>query len=375
MPTRRVFILASQPLFAQGVESLLSGRSGIEVVGAAVIGPDVFARLSEADPDVVIIEAGGEEQSRLVTKSLASASDAKIIGLTPDDNRISIYYQQMKESRRVDDLLDEVVEPLNWHVGGPSGLRLFVLYQGPYGERILHHVERFAPTSWSIEAWRAPSDLPPVVDAPLTFLPSDLPDSQLVLSVAQIASVAQLVPSVVERTGAQSVIVPADNADWLPDGLARQIKSDLSEAGVTAVFPKPFCSLTRDSYNVRAFEVSYDDPRIAEFARHFGRPVLQVVCRGGRITDIDVQRDTCCGSARAVARELVGERVDSAVQRAGLLHHHSPCSASMRVDPTMGEPLIQVAGDLMRCAVKQALDACRSEKTHPVPEGHTPNPR
>jgi hypothetical protein len=375
MPTRRVFILASQPLFAQGVESLLSGRSGIEVVGAAVIGPDVFSRLSEADPDVVIIEAGGEEQSRLVTKSLASASDAKIIGLTPDDNRISIYYQQMKESRRVDDLLDEVVEPLSWHAGGPSGLRLFVLYQGHYGERIRQHVERFAPTSWSIEAWRAPSDLPPVVDAPLTFLPSDLPDSELVLSVAQIASVAQLVPSVVERTGAHAAIVPADNADWLPEGLARQIKSQLSEAGVTAVFPKPFCSLTQDSYNVKGFRVSFDDPWIAEFARHFGRPVLEVVCRGGRIADIDVQRDTCCGSARAVARELVGESVDNAVQRAGLLHHHSPCSASMRVDPAIGEPLIQVAGDLMRCAVEQALDACRSEETHRVPEGHTTNPR
>ncbi len=375
MPTRRVFILASQPLFAQGVESLLSGRSGIEVVGAAVIGPDVFSRLAEADPDVVIIEAGGEEQSRLVTKSLASASDAKIIGLTPDDNRISIYYQQMRESRKVDDLLDEVLEPLSWHVGGHPGLRLFVLYQGHYGERILQHVERFAPTCWSIEAWRAPSDLPPVVDAPLTFLPSDLPDSQLVLSVAQIARVAQLVPSVVERTGARSAIVPADNADWLPDGLARQIRSQLSKAGAIAVFPKPFCSLTQDSYNVKSFKVSYEDPWIAEFARHFGRPVLQVVCRGGRIADIDVQRDTCCGSARAVARELVGESVGNAVQRAGLLHHHSPCSASMRVDPTMGEPLIQVAGDLMRCAVKRALSACRPEETYCVPEGHTTNSR
>ncbi len=213
MPTRRVFILARQPLFAQGVQSLLTGRSGIDVVGAAVIGPGVFERLSEADPDVVIIESGGEEQSQLVTRSLASASDAKVIGLTPDDNRISIYYQEMRESRRVDDLLEEVLEPLSWHAGRPSGLRLFVLYQGRYGERILQHVRRFSPTSWSIEAWRASSDLPPVVDAPLTFLPLDLPEVHLVLSVAQLATVAQLVPSVVERTGARSVIVPADNAD------------------------------------------------------------------------------------------------------------------------------------------------------------------
>ncbi len=363
MPDRRVFILASQPLFAQGVESLLSGRSGIEVVGAAVIGPNVFERLSEANPDVVIIESGGEEQSQLVTKSLASASDAKVIGLTPDDNRISIYYQQMRESRRVDDLLEEVLEPLSWRRRRHAGLRMFVLYEGHYGERILRHIQRFAPTSWSIESWRAASDLPPVVDAPLTFLPVDLPDVDLVLSVAQTASVAQLVPGVVERTGARSVIVPVDNAAWLPDGLACQLRSQLSAVGVTAVFPKPFCSLTEDSFNVHEHRVSYDDPWIAAFAHCFGRPVLCMACDGGRIVDVDVKRDTACGSARAVARELIGEDVGEAVQRAGLLHHHSPCSAAMRVDPNLGEPLIQVAGELMRQAVRVALESCLSAES------------
>jgi hypothetical protein len=363
MRIRRVFILASQPLFAQGVESLLSVQSDIDVVGTALIGPDAFDRVSAAEPDVIIIEAeSGEEQRRLVTKSLACASDAKIIGLTPDDNRISIFYQQMKESRRVDDLLEEIIEPLGWEARRPPGLQLFVLYQGHYGERLLKHISRFAPTSWSVEAWRAPSDLPPVIDAPLTFLPLDLPGADLVLSVGEVASMAQLVPSVVERTGARSVIVPADNAAWLPDGLARQLCSQLAEVGVTAVCPKPFCSLTENIYNVGEHRVSYDDRWIAEFARHFGRPVLEVSCEAGKITDVEVMRDTACGSARAVARGLVGEGVGGAVQRAGLLHHHSPCSAAMRVDPSLGEPLIQVAGDLMRGAVRAALDACSSQQ-------------
>jgi hypothetical protein len=210
-----------------------------------------------------------------------------------------------------------------------------------------------------------------VVDAPLTFLPLDLPSADLVLSVGQIASTAQLVPSVVERTGARSVIVPADNADWLPDGLARQLCSELTEVDVTVVCPKPFCSLTENCYNVRGHRVSYDDPWIAEFARHFGRPVLQVACEAGRIMDVEVMRDTACGSARAVARGLVGEELAVAVQRAGLLHHHSPCSAAMRVDPSLGEPLIQVAGDLMRGAVRTALGACSPGGQYglPVQEG------
>lgn len=380
MPTRRVFILASQPLFAQGVESLLSGRSGIEVVGAAVLGPDVFDRLSEASPDVVIIESGGEEQRQLVTRSLVAASDAKVIGLTPDDNRISIYYQEMRESRRVDDLLEEILEPLSWHARRSSGLRVFVLYEGRYGERILQHIQRFAPPSWSVESWRAPSDLPPVVDAPLTFLPLDLPDVHLVLSVAQAAGVAQLLPGVSDRTGARSVIVPIDNAAWLPDGLAHQLRSQLSEMDVTAVFPKPLCSLTENSYNVGDHRVSYADPWIAEFAHCFGRPVFCLTLDGGRIIDIDVKRDTACGSARAVARELVGENVEEAVQHAGLLHHHSPCSAAMRVDPSLGKPLIQVAGDLMRQAVVAALSSSSSSKaksgvTEAVTSGFTTDSR
>lgn len=371
MPTRRVFILASQPLFAQGVESLLSGQSDITIVGTALIGPNVFDQLSEADPDVIVIEAdSGEEQRRLVTKSLACASDAKIIGLTPEDNRISIFYQQMKESRRVSDLLEEVTEPLSWRARRPSELKLFVLYQGHYGERILKHIRRFAPTSWSLDAWRAPSDLPPVVDAPLTFLPLDLPAANLVLSLGQVPGVAQLVPGVVQRTRARSVIVPADNAAWLPDGLARQLRSQLAEVDVTAVFPKPFCSLTPERYNAREHSVTYDDPWIAEFARHFGRPKLEMVCEAGKITDIEVKRDTACGSARVVARELIGEDVETAVQEAGLLHHHSPCSAAMRTDPVLGVPLIHVAGDYMRQAVQGALDKWLSEESRSVPERH-----
>ncbi len=374
MRTRRVFILASQALFAQGVESLLSGRSDISVVGTALITPEAFEQVSQADPDVIIIEAeSADEQRRLVTKSLACSSDAKIIGLTPDDNRISIFYQQMKESRRVSDLLEEVIEPLAWQASRPSDLKLFVLHQGSYGERILRHIRRFAPTAWTVDAWCAPSDLPAVVDAPMTFLPLDLPSADLVLSVGQVAGVAQLVFGVVQRTGACSVIVPADNAAWLPDGLAQQLRSQLAEADVTAVFPKPFCSLTRDSYNVREHRMPYRDPWISEFARNFGRPRLQVSCEAGRITDIEVKRDTACGSARAVARNLMGEEVKSAVQQAGLFHHHSPCSAAMRMDPNLGEPLIQVAGGLMRQAVESALQGCSSQERCLIPESQGVN--
>jgi hypothetical protein len=139
--------------------------------------------------------------------------------------------------------------------------------------------------------------------------------------------------------------------------------------GVTAVFPKPFCSLTEQSYNVRQQEVSYNDPWIGEFTQHFGRPVFQIVCNDEQVTEVEVKRDAACGCARSVARQLVGVDLREAVVQAGLFHHHYPCRATMKVDPVLDEPLIQVAGDFMRQAVEGEIAPSMAPATYLVPEG------
>jgi hypothetical protein len=353
----RVFILADQSLFAQGVQSLLCAQSGIEVIGVATIGPDAFSQVQAAAPDVAIVETTGEEQSRLVAQVLDAVPTAKVIGLTLEDNRIHTYYQEMKQGQCVEDLVEAVLEPWDWYSRSPETLRLFVLYQGHYGQRILENIRRFAPKTWKVEAWCPPAALPQVVDDPQEFLPLHLPTVDLVLSLGENPSTAQLLPGVIERTGAQAVIAPVDNADWLPDGLARQLSVQLTMMDVVAVFPKPFCSLTEDSYNVREHEVTFDNPWIAKFAHHFGRPIFQISCTGQKIVQAKVKRDSACGCARDVARQLVGVGVNDAVIQAGLFHHHYPCLATMRVDPSLEEPLIQAAGNFMRQAVEVEIAA------------------
>ena len=49
----RIFILSSQPLSAQGVQSLLSAQPGIEVVSVAVADPDMLAQMQVAVPNGV----------------------------------------------------------------------------------------------------------------------------------------------------------------------------------------------------------------------------------------------------------------------------------------------------------------------------------
>ena len=360
IPTR-VFILASQPLFAQGVESLISGQSGMEIVGVATGGPDVLADVQASSPDVVVVGAKAEDQGSLVAKVLDAVPGAKVVGLTPEDNRIHTYLQQSRQSRRVEDLLEAIGEPFDWRVQGPGTLQLLVLYQGRYGQRILENVRCFAPKTWTVDAWRVPATLPQVVDDAQAFLPMYFPAADLVLALGEGPGVAQLLPIVAERTGARAVIAPVDNVTWLPDGLARQLRAWLTETGVAVALPKPFCSLTEHGYNVRRHEVPLDNPVIGEFARCFGRPVFRIACNdadtGGQaqVTEVEVQRDAPCGCARAVARELVGVEVRDAIVQTGLFHHHYPCLATMRVDPVLEKPLIQASGSFMRRAVETEI--------------------
>jgi hypothetical protein len=371
MHPTRVFILASRPLFAQGVESLLSNQLGIQVIGVATVAPDVFSQVRDATPDVVIVEAGGGEQSRLVTQVLDSIPGARVVALTLEDNRIHTYYQQMKHGRRVEDLLEAVREPADWHGLSPDRMRLLVLFQGHYGERILENIRRFAPETWMVDAWHMPSDLAlagdDLVSPAVASLPSYLPDADLVLSLAESSGASRLLPYIVERTGARAVVAPVDDPDWLPNDLVHHLHTRLAETGITAVFPKPFCSLTErscitpgagDKGNLDQQEVFFDDPWISEFARYFGRPVFQIECDDRWVIEVGLERDAACGCARAIADQLVGVDVQKSIAQAGQLHLNYPCLAATRVDPDLGKSLIQVSGDFVQQAVEVEVRPC-----------------
>jgi hypothetical protein len=151
-------------------------------------------------------------------------------------------------------------------------------------------------------------------------------------------------------TGARAVIAPVDREEWLPRGLARQLRGWLGDIGVACVTPKPLCSLTETHYNVRRHRVEYDDPLIAEFARHFGQPEFRISIdpETRTVTDVEVVRDAVCGCGRHVADGLVGVSANEAEQTAGLLHHHYPCLAGMVKDPDFNDTLMHVSGNILK---------------------------
>ncbi len=235
-------------------------------------------------------------------------------------------------------------------------MRLLVLVTGEYGWRHVHNLRKHAP--WPIETWQTPRVLPPVLDYPEEYLPESLPAADLILSLAEVSGVAELIPDITRMTGAQAVIAPIDNVVWLPVGLARQLIEWLARMNVACVTPKPFCSLTETTYNALRFKTPYDHALIREFARLFGQPAFQITVDEAAQTlqAIHVTRDACCGCARYVAEKLTGAALENALEAGGLHHHHYPCQASMGIDPQYGDTLMHISGNIMKDALKEALE-------------------
>lgn len=248
-------------------------------------------------------------------------------------------------------------------------MRLIVITQGDYGKRMLENIRRHGPADWEVGEWEAPRVLPPVIDYPEDYLPPEMPAADLILSLGEHPGVAELLPDIATLTGARAVIAPVDRLEWLPKGLMNQLKGWLAAKGVNVVTPKPLCTLTEESYNYGRHRAYYEDPWIAEFARHFGQPVLAIVCQGQTIARVKVIRDAVCGCARFVAEGLVGVSADDAEEKAGLLHHHYPCLASMGIDADFHDTIMHISGRIMKEAVEAEIEAVKTPARYFTPHG------
>lgn len=239
-----------------------------------------------------------------------------------------------------------------------AALKILAVISGAYGERHVANLRAHSPDHWSIETWRAPAIFPLVIDYPEDFLPSTFPQVDLILSFGEHKGVAELLPDIAQMSGAQAVIAAVDNENWLPRGLARQLRGWLEKIGVACATPKPLCSLTEKDYLIaRRQRLAHNSELIAEFAQYFGQPELTLTVDPEErvITKAEVRRDAVCGCARFVAQSLVGLTADEAEEKAGLLHHHFPCWASMGKDPDFDDTLMHISGNLLKDSVNDQV--------------------
>jgi len=231
-------------------------------------------------------------------------------------------------------------------------MKILAVVSGEYGNRHVKNVLENGPKKWEINTWQTPPIFPPFIDDPDDFLPDEMPGADLILSFAEHKGAAELLPDIARKTGAKAVLVAVDDEAWLPRGLDRQLHEWLQNIDVACVTPKPLCSLTETEYGVTRHETaSYDNSLIAEFARYFGKPELnlEIDPETATIKSASVKRDAVCGCAQFVAEGLIELSVNEAEEKAGLLHHHYPCLASMVKLPHFNhDTLMHVSGQLLK---------------------------
>ena len=225
-------------------------------------------------------------------------------------------------------------------------MRILAVVQANYGKRMAETWQKYGPEEWSVKILEITSSLPAMMENPSEFVPKEIPEADLVISLGENPGVAELLPDIVKASGARAVIAPVDNRAWLPPGLAKQLERVLHKLGVTVLFPVTFCTLQEGDSNA---------PLIKEFARHFGAPEVEIEVEADRVTDVKVIRSAPCGCTYFVAEGLKGVRVMDAEEKSGLLHHNYPCLATMNVDWQFQDTLMHRAGYFTKQAVKRAI--------------------
>jgi len=198
-----------------------------------------------------------------------------------------------------------------------------------------------------------PSNLPAFIDKPEEYMPKKIPRVDLCVASGLHRDLLLELPIHLEKAGVKGLIVPIEDFNEVPLGLRRQIEECCLELGLEYAFPKPFCSL----------EPSKEKPLISRFVSELGvgRPKLEIFTAKrdeDKVIEASVvRRSAPCGSTWYVARKLIGvktrrEILYDTIARA---HHSYPCTATMNVDPEAKEPILHIAGYIIREEVEKAL--------------------
>jgi hypothetical protein len=129
--------------------------------------------------------------------------------------------------------------------------------------------------------------------------------------------------------------------------------------------PQTLCSLPSDFGAAAPAALFAPDRQLPFVGSH-----LELDPVSGLVISAEVQRDAVCGCARQVAERLVGLPASEVEEKAGLLHHHYPCLASMVKLPDYNkDTLMHESGHLLQtsCAAGEAV--CQDLHIKPWEDG------
>lgn len=207
--------------------------------------------------------------------------------------------------------------------------------------------------------YKAPSNLPAFIEDPEKYLPKKTPRCDVIIAIGLHPDILLSLPSMALNAKARAIIIPIENRSWCPPALREQLKERFDEIGIEYSFPKPFCSLEdADQPTIRAFIKRYS----------IGKPLVEVEVKGDIIANANTIRSAPCGSTWYVTRCMVGRRVSEIEDVVAVAHHSYPCTASMEIDPEIGDAILHKAGYIIREAVKRAVEKEYHRKTEATPK-------
>jgi len=232
-------------------------------------------------------------------------------------------------------------------------MKIFILSSGEYGSKIVNGIAThgFASKIIGIHEFPSKDDLPEFIDDINSYIPKNIPESDLIMAVGLYGDINMVIPEVVKKSGAKSVIAPIYHPKQLPLGLQNEIINELDD-NITIVFPKPFCGL-----------IPIGDEYIDKFAEVFGKPEFKIKTNSdseeidldSNISSIEVIRGAPCGSSWFIAENLNGVPVKDAEFEANNKLHNFPCIASMATDNSTGDTILHIASYRTKEAIKRAL--------------------
>lgn len=199
-----------------------------------------------------------------------------------------------------------------------------------------------------------PSDLPPFIDNPEKYMPKKLPKADLAIASGLHKDLLLELPHCLETAGIRGLIVPIENFAEVPSGLRKQLDEKCQELNLETSFPKPFCSL----------EPSKNKPLVSRFVSKLqvGRPLLEISTTKTRNREIVesaiVKHSAPCGSTWYITKKLAGAetRKEILYDTIAKAHHSYPCTATMETDPEAKEPILHIAGYIIREEIEKALE-------------------
>ena len=107
----QIFILNHQPLFAEGLEEILTGRDGIEIVGVQDSSYKVVGHIRNLRPDVVVAVSGGEDRGfgAVLLRIAREFPQIRVISLNLGDNTMTVLDSRSLAVKGPSDLLIEAI--------------------------------------------------------------------------------------------------------------------------------------------------------------------------------------------------------------------------------------------------------------------------